>query len=83
LEQHYLLEWEKLKQLCQSLPEKNRKRFLDFQWFFFSRTLVALEQLKNTTTNHFEIKNHSRNDLVCDMAKVRNFHRWVKAFSNN
>jgi hypothetical protein len=83
LEQHYLLEWEKLKQLCQSLPEKNRKRFLDFQWFFFSRTFVALEQLKNTTTNHFEIKNHSRNDLVCDMAKVRNFHRWVKAFSNN
>ncbi len=83
LEQHYLLEWDKLKQLCQSLPEKNRKRFLDFQWFFFSRTLVALEQLKNIkTTSRFEIKNHSRNELVCDMAKLRNFHRWVKAFNN-
>ncbi len=82
LEQHYLLEWDKLKQLCQSLPEKKRKRFLDFQWFFFSRTLVALHQLKSTCNPlNFDIKNYNRTELVCDMAKWSNFKRWVNAFS--
>lgn len=82
LEQHYLLEWEKLKQLCHSIPEKNRTRFLNFQWFFFSRTLVALQQLKslNNSTN-FVIRNYNRTELVCDMAKWSNFKRWVNAFS--
>ena len=81
LEQHYLIEWDKLKNLCQAIPEINRNRFLDFQWFFFSRTLVALKQLKSINNNlPFDIKNYNRNELVCDMAKLQNFDQWVKAF---
>jgi hypothetical protein len=82
LEQHFILEWDKLKQLCQAIPEKNRKRFMNFQWFFFSRTIVALEHLKNIQTReNFDITSFSRSQLVCDMAKPINFHRWVKAFN--
>lgn len=82
LQQHYLMEWNKLKQLCDSLPPLNQQRFLTFQWFFFSRTMVALQQLNKLNSHEsFVIQNHSRSALVCDMKKINNFHLWVLAFS--
>ena len=64
------------------LEKKKKVKFLQLQFFFFSRGLVALHQLKNCCQNEslFISKSHTRSQLVCDMEKVKNNITWINIF---
>jgi hypothetical protein len=67
------------------LPLKQKQRFLDLQWFFFTRAFVCLEQfiaLQNQYATPFEPGRYSRKALICDMEKASNLVKWLKYFYN-
>ena len=79
-----LKEWNILKTAVKQLPIANlyKNRFLALQWFFFSRTFVALEQLQELEIENkkFAPEKFTRQQLVCDMEKWSNRIKWVKYF---
>ena len=87
LENDFKTEWQKLQNAVNQLPvaDLHKQKFLTLQWFFFSRTFVAMEQLKKLTPNNeaFISKNFSRKQLVCDMEKWNNNIKWVKYFNQH
>jgi len=67
--------------LASGASSKQVKDFLRIQYFFFSRTFVALEQLQGlegAAKGPFMPQNFTRKQLVCDMALWRNNYRWVQ-----
>ena len=85
LENDFKAEWKKLLVAVGQLPINhfNQQKFIKLQWFFFSRTFVALEQLKKLPFAHddFNPLSFTRQQLVCDMEKWRNRIKWVRYFS--
>lgn len=67
------------------LPEGQKQRFLDLQWFFFTRAFVCLEQFSNLEKQYpkpFKPDRYTRKDLICDMEKASNIIKWLKYFYN-
>ncbi len=65
------------------LPLAQKLRFLDLQWFFFSRAFVCLEQLENLQNQHnhpFNPALFPRKALICDMEKWENIRKWLRYF---
>jgi hypothetical protein len=86
LEALFFYEWNLLEQYCGQLmlPAKSRSRFLTLQWFFYSRSLVAFEQLKNLqgSASVFRPQQFTRKQLVCDMEQWDNRLRWISYFAS-
>jgi hypothetical protein len=63
---------------------ENRKiLFLEYQLFFISRALVALNQLEKVVMSKslpFKTNLHTRQELVCDMQKYSNIKSWIKEY---
>ena len=85
LENDFYHEWNQLKKAVAALPiaQRYKTQFLSLQRFFFSRALVALEQLKKLElpNKKFMPANFTRRQLVCDMEKWSNRIKWVKYFA--
>lgn len=59
-------------------PKKNKKKFAGAIAVIAARGLVCLDQLvKLDHEGKFEISGHSREQLVCDMGKLKNNLKWV------
>jgi hypothetical protein len=74
-----------LKTLCKAttIPTYNKRLFLQLQYILHAATLVALEQLRqlkiadnNSPGLHPNLKQYSRQQLVCDMDLWSNKIRW-------
>ena len=58
-------------------PERNKRRFARLFSAVASRGLVCLDQLQKLETEHFQLSDFTRKQLICDMGTVRNNLKWI------
>ena len=64
-------------------PLKNKRRFMRFVNLIAARGVVALNQYLHLYDRlDFSPENHTREQLICDMAKPSNLFKWLKAYTS-
>ena len=66
-----------------SFPKSNKKKFSRLFSIVASRGLVCLDQLiKLENEGFFELSMYSKEQLICNMGKLKNTFKWVKFYLN-
>lgn len=66
------------------LPQKSKRKFLNYQLFFFAEAYVCLNQFLELQVNDggvFNPKNYTRKQLIGDMEKWQNIVFWYKKYA--
>jgi hypothetical protein len=60
-----------------NFPERNKRRFARLFSAVASRGLVCLDQLQALETEHLNLSDFTRKQLICDMGTVKNNWKWI------